>query len=177
MTTQRITDGLDVGCHVKLSTVLDEEVEGEIFALDTNTNCLVLVQPGSTPFHNTLRLLKLNFLKAVVSSEPPSNPPSTQLPYVDMQRCRDREEKAIRAAEMEANKIGVGVTRQAQQIFDALCKTLPCRWDGQRIVVLDEIDISPPYSPQDCRSRHPEDTTAMARVKKVLTAERQRLGH
>lgn len=71
-------------------------MEGEIFAYDKGSNCLVLVQPGSTPFHNNLRMLKTNFVKSVLSAVPPSSPPSTQLPFVDMQRCREREEKAIR---------------------------------------------------------------------------------
>lgn len=125
---------------------------------------------------------------------------------------------SLQAAEQEAHKIGVGVTREAQQIFDALCKTMPCRWDGQTIVVLEEvrvlaawagrrrlgwgsarasclmnlpaalpwrgkapciqgarlalsvaqIDISPPYGPDDCRSRHPEDSAAINRVRKVV---------
>ncbi|GAB4815419.1 hypothetical protein N2152v2_002465 [Parachlorella kessleri] len=155
--TPALVDSFSVGVHVKLSTTLGE--------------------PGSTPFHHNLRMLKTTYVKAVLSAVPPSSPPTTQLPFVDMQRCRDREEKAIRAAEAEAHKIGVGVTREAQQIFDALCKTMPCRWEGQSIVVLEEVDIPPPYGPEHCRSRHADDRAAMDRVRKVLIAERQRLGY
>lgn len=96
---------------------------------------------------------------------------------VDMQRCQEREAKALRTAELEAAKIGIGVSREAQDIFDALAKTLPCRWDSKDIIVLGEITISPPYAPENLTTTHPEDILALNRVKKVLVAERGRLGH
>jgi hypothetical protein len=79
-------------------------------------------------------------------------------------------------AEAEALKIGVGVTREAQDVFDALAKTMPCRWDGTTITVLDEVSIVPPYTLDACAASIPADTQTLARVRKVLEAERARLG-
>ncbi|KAI7840146.1 hypothetical protein COHA_005929 [Chlorella ohadii] len=163
-----------VGATVELELTLPggtETASGVVFAYDAATDRLVLRQPGSTPFHSSLRILKGEHVTNILQLKPAAGP-AEPLPAVDLQRCREREDKAVRAAEAEAAKIGVGVTRQAQVIFDALAKTLPCRWDGERIVVLDEIVVSPPY--ETCTSLHGDDAAA-SRVKKVLDAERQRL--
>ena len=73
------------------------------------------------------------------ATAPPPSSSLEVLPAVDLQRSREREAKAVRQAEVEALKIGVGVSREGQQLFDALARTLPCRWDNQNIVVLDEV--------------------------------------
>ncbi|PSC67016.1 Anticodon-binding domain [Micractinium conductrix] len=144
-----------VGAQVEVELSLpggSETASGTVFAYDAASDRLVLRQPGSTPFHSTLRLLKGADVARVtqLKAAPPGG--ATPLPAVDLGRCREREEKAA--------------------IFDALAKTLPCRWDGDRIVVLDEIVVPPPYD--TCISLHNDDAAAL-RVKKVLDAERQRL--
>ncbi len=47
-------------------------------------------------------------------------------------------------------KGGRGVGREAQDLFDALGRTLPTRWSEQSIVVLDAVVIKPPYRVEDC---------------------------
>ncbi|KAK9823738.1 hypothetical protein WJX72_005050 [[Myrmecia] bisecta] len=166
-----------VGCEVALQTTLGEDLEGQVFAYDKNTNCCILLQPGSTPFHNHLRILKANYIKTVVTAKRANQQPDLHLPVVDMQRCRDREERALQAALQEAAKIGVGVTKEAQTLFNALSKTMPTRWNNTTIVVLDEVSISEPYRLENCTTKHPEDKSTLQRVRKVLEAERKRLGH
>lgn len=51
-----------IGCELSVSTQT-EDIRGHVFAFDKLTNTVVLRQPGSTPFHCNLRLLKVNFVK------------------------------------------------------------------------------------------------------------------
>jgi hypothetical protein len=110
--------GYAVGALVQLELTLPggsggETAEGTIYAYDAATDRLVLRQRGSTPFHSTLRLLKGAHVTRIVQLQPSNGEPEA-LPAVDLGRCREREEKAVRAAEAEAAKIGVNVSRQAQ---------------------------------------------------------------
>jgi hypothetical protein len=45
----------------------------------------------------------------------------------------------LQAAKADWDKIGVGVTAEAQLIFDALNKTLPCTWNQKKIIVMQEV--------------------------------------
>lgn len=59
--------------------------------------------------------------------------------------------------------------KEAQDIFDALARTLPTRWDGTSIIVLDAVIISSPYKPDDCRGGSGAPSGTLARVKKVVS--------
>lgn len=99
------------------------------------------------------------------------------LPKVDINRSRLREERAIQDAEKALHKIGKDVSREAQDIFEALDKTMPCHWEGKDIIVVDEVRIREPYALDSCMALHntPASQNALDRVKKVLELELAKL--
>ena len=165
----------DVGDVVVFRSTLGEEVSGSVFAFDKPSNVLVLKELGAHSGVSNLRLLKANCVGEVLSVQKPTQPVDLRLPPIDMERSRKREEKALHQAEREASLVGVGVTKEAQAIFDALVKTMPCMWRNRTIVVLDCVQIEEPYTPDSCRSSEDQRSTR-ERVKMVLRNERDRLG-
>ena len=71
--------------------------------------------------------------QGILSVEQPTTAAPTDLPHVDPQRGEQREVLALEDAAKRAERIGVGVTREAQSVFDALWKTMPCKWDKTSI--------------------------------------------
>lgn len=51
-----------IGCNLTVQTK-NEEIQGEVFAYDKASNTVLIRQQGSTPFHSSLRLLKVSYIK------------------------------------------------------------------------------------------------------------------
>ncbi|CAL1357201.1 unnamed protein product [Linum trigynum] len=178
-----------VGCMLSIKTTLGDEFDGQVITFDRPSNILVLhilfsqlsfishsvfpFSQGSKPGpRRNIRFLKTNYIKEFSFLGQSEDPLDIKKCYIDLQSLQDREELALRQAEADAERIGVGVTTEAQGIFDALSKTLPVRWDKTSIVVMNEVRVSSPYLPENVIGGTP---AANDRVKKVLELERRRL--
>ncbi|KAE8698894.1 AP-1 complex subunit gamma-2-like isoform X1 [Hibiscus syriacus] len=73
--------------------------------------------------------------------------------FLDLTSLQAREYSAIRQAEADSERFGVGATSEAQTLFDALSNTLPVRWDKTVIVVMNEVHVSSPYLPESVSGR------------------------
>jgi len=167
-------DEWTIGLNVKIKTQSGEEFEGEIFSYDSNSNCLILCHRKS---HSTLkqdyRMIKTSLIEELqYIGRNEVDPFPEVLSSISYPRIKQREEQLIRTLREDAARIGVNVTKEAQEIFNALHKTLPCRWNKTTIVVFDEITISSPYTIENCTGG---TAVSLQRVKKVLEGERKRL--
>ncbi len=158
-----------------LKSVFSEEITGTIYGYDAQTSCLLLKETGAHNGVATLRFLKTSFVSEIVSAQKPAQPFDPALPHVDLDKCRKREERALQQAEADSSRVGEGVTKEAQLLFDALFRTMPCRWQDKAIVVLEEVHVKEPYTPEAAHADGAHSAT-LARVRKVLSAERARLG-
>ena len=44
-------------------------------------------------------------------------------------------------AQEKVERQGLGVSKEGQQIFDCIYKTLPCKWQEKTIIVLNEVSL------------------------------------
>ncbi|KAI9478530.1 MAG: anticodon-binding domain-containing protein [Benjaminiella poitrasii] len=173
-----------IGKSIKIKTTFDEEVEGLIYTYDRITNCIVIDCSQQNNKQSTVssrkncsfRIIKISHIKEIISLATATNGVKDYLPinqiYID--RLKQRESEVMKGFRSEVSKIGIGVSKEGQDIFNALSKTLPCRWSKDTIVVMDEILITPPYGVDDCKA-NANSASLLARIKKVLEGERKRL--
>ncbi|KAI9675185.1 MAG: hypothetical protein M1829_003545 [Trizodia sp. TS-e1964] len=87
---------------------------------------------------------------------------------VDTMAMKERERQAVEKELLKEARQGKGVGIEGQEIFDALVRTLPTRWHGTTIIVLDSIVITPPFGVNNCHALSSKDATSLPRVKKVV---------
>ncbi|KAG2760030.1 hypothetical protein JG687_00003579 [Phytophthora cactorum] len=159
-----------VGAKVRVVTATQETFEGVIFTLDPVANFLVLEEQDGAK--SKTRIFQLEALQKVEVLERAPAGLMLTLPAISADELQRMEQRNKGVAERALASIGQGVSGEAQAIFDALNKTMPCEWEGANIRVMGEVVIKPPYHPQNCVS---VNTQVLSRVKKVLEGENSKL--
>mmetsp|Transcript_23748 Transcript_23748/g.68694 ORF Transcript_23748/g.68694 Transcript_23748/m.68694 type:complete len:188 (-) Transcript_23748:59-622(-) len=161
-----------LGARLRIVTNFNEEIEGELFCLDMGTsnsvNSVVVCtrnESGNTDYV----WLKTNIIQEVSAIVgPPAGAADDFPPHVDLRQLDAMAKKAEDQAAADARRYGVGVSEHAQEVFDAVSKTMEASWDGEDIVVFG-VRISKPYDP--LKNINGEDSKAVERVTKVLQNE------
>ncbi|CAI5708542.1 unnamed protein product [Peronospora destructor] len=149
---------------------LHQTFEGVIFTVDPVANFLVLEEQNGAK--SKTRIFQLEALQKIEVLDPAPFGLQLTLPAISEEDLLRAEQRNKGLAQRALASIGQGVSGEAQTIFDALNKTMPCEWEGVNIRVMGEVVIKPPYQPQECVSA---STQVLLRVKKVLEGERIKL--
>lgn len=117
-------------------TIIDDTYEGTIFSYDPLTSTLALTQASTAPAHD-FRILKISFLKDVTvlggggsgSGAPPRARSTTpfasaepRIGVVALAGLVGREKDVARNESDRVASRGIGVSRDGQDIFDALAR-------------------------------------------------------
>ncbi|XP_013618614.1 PREDICTED: protein LSM12 homolog B [Brassica oleracea var. oleracea] len=156
--------------EVKLTTGI--EFKGIVLAYDSDPH-VIIFQEGTSRGNcksMTTRTVNASFISKANLIGKCKDPLDSNKKkcFVDLNGLLEKEAIAIRKIE----SIGVGVTAEAQKIFDALSKTLHVKWENKDMVIMEDVRICSPY--------HSDFVTggtraANDRIKKVLNNVREKL--
>ncbi|RPB10385.1 hypothetical protein P167DRAFT_252154 [Morchella conica CCBAS932] len=173
-----------IGLRVRVLTIIDDTYEGTIYSYDPLTSTLTLAQNPTSSAPNSpadYRILKVSFLKDVTVLGNPNKQQRSNTPFtnaepkigpVNLNMLGGKEKDTARSEAARVANIGVGVTAEAQEIYDALSRLMPCRWHEKQIIVSENVIIDEPYTLDRVKS---SDKNALNRVKKVLDGERKKI--
>ncbi|KAI9370473.1 anticodon-binding domain-containing protein [Aspergillus egyptiacus] len=177
-----------VGARVRISTSpVASTIEGTLFTADPVTNLVAintadskLSQAGNYHVIPISRIQSFQLLSLAPSSQDNESSPSVpeslpSLHALDIRALKAREANAVSKIQEGEARRGKGVTQEAQDIFNAISRTMPTRWNGTNIVVADAVTIAHPYNKEDCRALVAGDKAALERVQKVLEMERKKI--
>ncbi|MCJ1295190.1 hypothetical protein MMC34_006752 [Xylographa carneopallida] len=168
-----------IGAKIRLQTVppTSRTIEGTLFTVSPALNLLTLTaSPTPATEASTYHILPISALQSFsLVSLPAPTASLPLLPPLDHSALQSRLESTIARLRAEEARKGKGVSREAQEIFDRISRTLPTRWEGKDIVVSDAVVIEAPYRPEDCKAGSGAAKESLTRVKKVLEIERKKL--
>lgn len=145
-----------------------QNLEGEVMAFEPR-KILVIKSTASNKrnSNNNIHMINLSLplYKIQVLSE--KKEPLPPLPSLNVNKLNHRLKDQIDKKKRQVLAYKQGVSREGQELFLTIQKTIDeVDWNGETILVLKEVNILPPYRPEDVKGI--SDSQALKHVRKVV---------
>ena len=165
-----LSTALQLGSVVRVTTALQEVLEGTVYVYDASASLLALeVQRDGSTDVSLLNAAALTGVELVRRSAAPAH--HRVLPELDHAKLAQREQRALAHRQSEASKIGVGVSARGQRMFDSLSKLYGASWEGSAIVLMDGMRLAQPYSAEQLSGGSQQQRQ---RIVKTIEAQKDR---
>lgn len=171
-----------LGFKVRVTNVLDEVTEGKVYSFNSSNSTLTL-QTNKKNQPQTFKIIKCTFIKSleVIGEKPATNVFKRQQikpSHVNVQRIDQLLNKELALRKQKNFLAGKGVTKEGQFLFDLLYKTVSdTRWVEKKIVVLDDVEVLPPYKIENIKSLNGPDSQSATLVKRIIERGWEKLEH
>mmetsp|Transcript_19629 Transcript_19629/g.31622 ORF Transcript_19629/g.31622 Transcript_19629/m.31622 type:complete len:204 (+) Transcript_19629:241-852(+) len=151
-----------------------ETVKGEIYCTDPVADLVVLQDPL-----NDIRMISVSSIQesrqvneASAGAKQKLTSSSSNNVVHAKKALEEREKRAIRLAQDSFKHLNPKATPKGQIVFDRLLKA--CKdvsWKGESIIVLDSIQVDPPYEQANCKLLKPgSGQGSLDRVQKIVSS-------
>jgi len=173
------TLGKAIGARIQIKTSLpDHTIEGQIVSVCPITSLIAIKEADkkpappnpNTPATPNFRIMSVaNIASYTLLSGPEAVEALTAVTPSDRDAMRKREADAIKKEKKKEADRGKGVSKEAQELYDFVVRTLPTRWNDKQIVVNDSVVIDPPYTVNETKAP-PDKRGALPQIKKIVEA-------
>lgn len=163
-----------LGFKVRVTNILDVVTQGRIYSYNSTNNTLTLLVLKKPQQPHVFKIIKITFIKSLeVIGDKPLSSGMKRDPIKPVSVSIKRVENLLREKILQAREddliIGKGVTSEGQLVFNTLYKTVPeTKWCGKSIVVLDEVEINPPYMIKNIKPLNAQDAKSLDLVQKIV---------
>lgn len=170
-----------LGFKVKVTNVLDVVTEGKVYSFNSSNNTLTLQTSKKAQQPQSFKVIKCSFIKnlEVIGEKPSSNLFKKQPikpAHVHVDRLEQQLQQKLQEASKKNELIGKGVSSEGQFLFDMVYKTVSdTKWVDKKIVILDSVEVMPPYKPENIQLINGSKSEAVTMVQRILQRGWQKL--
>eukprot|EP01129_Flabellula_baltica_P013774 TRINITY_DN6469_c0_g1_i1.p1 TRINITY_DN6469_c0_g1~~TRINITY_DN6469_c0_g1_i1.p1 ORF type:complete len:168 (-),score=40.05 TRINITY_DN6469_c0_g1_i1:52-555(-) len=165
-------EGCNLGDYISIQLQNGDTKTGYLFS---DLPQLLVLQSMSTMNDISFSMYPKGSIVSVCSGDSSDMPRQMViLPECDKVRARQREEEAVNRMKQQVNNIGQDIPANAQVLFNAIQNLYSNTvWEGQDIVVMNDVVIKPPYGPENCEAvaGRRANTRLLNRIKQVAKAQ------